>query len=114
MRDLRDPAFESQMAIATAAALQVFDRIIGELSPEERADPRSISESRVREIAQGAKVTPDDVSGFVHAFDYFARTAKDRARQRAQEWAIDISIHLTPVLLLAALAWLVWHLLRSF
>ena len=114
MRDLRAPAVESQMAEATAAALQLFDRIIGELSPDERAEPRSISESRVREIAQGADVTPDDVSGFVHAFDYFARTAKDRARQRAEEWAIDISIHVTPVLLLAALAWLVWHLLRSF
>ena len=112
--DLRWQAKHQEMM---AEASRMVENVASSLSAAELADPRTISESRWREVAAAAKLTEDDLLALRSAYDWFGKTASMRRKQWWQEMAIHagflLGVPLLLMLLAAGLVALAWCFLAS-
>ena len=89
------------------------ESVASSLSSEELADPRTMNDSRWREVAAAAKLTDDDLLALRSAYDWFAKTARLRRKRWWQEMAIHagflLALPLLLMLLAAGLVALAWY-----
>jgi len=100
---------------AIAEFTRVVDAVGAVLSPNERADPQTITTARRLEIAEAANLSDDELTSIFDVYDGFAKLAPDRTKLWWQWLAVHIIVFVgVPLLILTAgalLCFLLVHLL---
>jgi signal recognition particle GTPase len=98
---------------AVAECSLVVDAVGAAMTPAERANPRSLLESRRMEIADAANVSDRELSSLLDAYEYFVESAPMRRRQWWEEMSIHALFWGLPVLFIALLVGLVLLILNT-